>query len=152
MFLLIILTFFSNPAQAQSRKTLPNDFGAELLGKAVIYNFSYQRMLNPWVGLQGGIEAFGAGSEEGSTNILFFPVGGNFYLIPKDGSMFLTGGIVFLTASSDEGPIDSGTYSYTGLGFEYRATGGFIFRGTIYGLISGGNYVLWPGIHIGYAF
>jgi hypothetical protein len=43
-------------------------------------------------------------------------------------------------------------YSQFGLGFEFRSSGGFLFRGTAYGLISGGGYFIWPGLTVGYAF
>ncbi len=40
-------TFAHKSVHAQSRTTLKNDFGIELLGKAAIYSFSYQRMVTP---------------------------------------------------------------------------------------------------------
>lgn len=137
-----------NTAQAQSRTALPNDFGIELLGKGAVYSFSYQRMASPSLGLQASLAALG-GSEAA---IVFIPLGGKLYFVPKDGSPFVTGGIVILTGTSDSGPIDSATYGYAGLGFEYRSIGGFLFRGTAYGLFAGGEFIIWPGLHIGYAF
>ena len=79
-------------------------------------------------------------------------MGGKLYFVPKNGSPYLAGGIVVLTGSTDSGPIESATYGYAGFGFEYRSAGGFLFRGTAYGLIAGGEYFIWPGLHIGYAF
>lgn len=148
--LMLFSVFFNNSALAQSRRTLRNDFGIELLGKAALYSFSYQRMVTPSVGLQASLAALG-GSSTGTT-VVFIPLGGKFYFIPKNGSLFLTGGIVVLTGSSDAGPIDSETYSYAGFGFEYRSDGGLLFRGTAYGLISSGEFFIWPGLHVGYAF
>jgi len=137
-----------NTAQAESRTALPNDFGIELLGKAVLYSFSYQRMVTPFLGLQAGLGALG-----GSDNLVAFaPLGGKVYVIPKDGSPFITGGIVILTDSADTDIIDSTTYGYAGLGFEYRLPGGFLFRASAYGLFTEGDYFIWPGLHIGYAF
>ena len=148
--LMLFSVFSENPAQAQSRTTLRNDFGVELLGKAVLYSFSYQRMVTSAVGLQAGIAALG-GSAVGAT-VVFVPVGVKLYLVPKNGSPFLTGGIVGLTGSADSGPIETATYGYAGLGFEYRAIGGFIFRFSAYALIASGEFFIWPGLTFGYAY
>lgn len=153
LVLLPVLAF--GQSDSSIRMEYPNDFGIELLGRSVIYTFTYQRMLNNYVGLEGGLSALGGGDSNDSATLVFIPIGGRFYMIPKNGSPFLTGGMVILTASVDSGPFDdseSNTYGYVGLGFEFRAEGGFIFRGTAYGLISDGNFFIWPGLHIGYAF
>ena len=71
------------------------------------------------------------------------------------GSPYLSGGIVLLTASASFGPFSDGksdTYGYAGGGFEYRASGGFLFRGTIYGLFGDEGFAIWPGLSIGYSF
>jgi hypothetical protein len=62
------------------------------------------------------------------------------------------GVVVVATGSFDPGPIETDTFGYVGFGFEYRSTGGFLFRGTAYGLFADGEFVIWPGLHIGYAF
>lgn len=152
IILCMTLALFSlgsiNTAQAQSRTSLPNDFGIELLGKGAIYSFSYQRMVTPSLGLQASLAVLG-GSDAA---IVFIPLGGKLYFVPKDGSPFLTGGIVILTGSGDSGPIEGGAYGYAGLGFEFRSKGGLLFRGTAYGLFTGEGFIIWPGLHIGYAF
>ena len=148
--LMLFSVFSENSAQAQSRTTLRNDFSFELLGKAVLYSFSYQRMVSPAVGLQAGLAALGGSAVDAT--IVFVPVGVKFYLVPKDGAPFLTGGIVGLTGSADSGPIETATYGYAGLGFEYRAIGGFLFRFSAYALIASGEFFIWPGLTFGYAF
>lgn len=135
---------------AQTRDSLKNDFGIELLGKAALYSFGYQYMVTPAIGLQAGLGALGGSATDGT--VLSIPLGGKFYFVPKDGSPFVTAGMVILTGSSDSGPIESATYSYGGLGFEFRSSSGFLFRGTAYGLIAGGEFFIWPGIDIAYAF
>ncbi|HSG27436.1 MAG TPA: hypothetical protein VLA34_03075 [Candidatus Krumholzibacterium sp.] len=152
----LVLTI-SSPAglSAGTRADLPNDFGIELGGKSILYTFTYQRMLNPYLGLEAGISAFGGGTGEDNTTILFFPLGGKFYFVNKDGSPFVTAGINIVSASFDSGPFDdseSATFGYLGAGFEYRAEMGLLFRGAAYGLISEGNFFIWPGLYIGYAF
>jgi hypothetical protein len=156
MLILIILSLFSQSAAfAQSREKLPNDFGIELLGKSLIYTFTFQRMLTNPVGLEAGLSVLGGGSSTDNTTIVFMPVGAKLYFIPKNGSPFITGGGVLVTASVKSGPFSdsaSDTYTYAGFGFEFRSTGGFLFRGTAYGLFSSGSFFIWPGLHIGYAF
>ena len=111
-------------------------------------------MAAPYFGVQAGIGALGGSSTDGS--VIFVPLGARYYFIPKIGSPFVTGGFVYASASSGSGPFDddseSTTYSYAGLGFEVRSLSGFVFRGTAYALISGGEYFIWPGINIGYAW
>ncbi len=136
------------------RATMPNDVGIELLGKALLYSFSYQRMVSTSVGLEAGFGAFGGGGTSSSSAILFFPVSAKLYLIPKDGTLYLTGGAVLVTASTTSGPFENATdfYGDAGLGFEFRSTGGFLFRGTAYVLFGSGGYFIWPGLTVGYAF
>lgn len=147
---ILFSVFSADSAQAQSRDSLRSDFGIELLGKAALYSFSYQYMAMPELGLQVGLSALG-GSVADAT-VLFVPLGANVYFVPKNGSPFISAGVVTLTGSVDQGPIESATYGYGGLGFEYRSNTGFLFRGTAYGLIAGGEFLIWPGLHIGYAF
>ena len=145
------------PAGSQElvREKLKSDVGIELLGKALLYSFNYQYTPVKQLGLEAGIGAIGGGSDDDNTMVLFFPVGGKFYIIPKDGSLYVAAGGVFLNASTDTGPFDdseSSAYGYAGLGFEYRSEGGLLFRGTAYGLIAGGGFWIWPGLTVGYAF
>ena len=152
---LLLSMFPQSAAFAQSRTKLPNGFGIELLGKSMLYTFTYQRMIsNPW-GLEAGISVLGRGSSEENTLIIIIPVGATLYLAPKNGSPYFTGGAVLVTSSVESGPFSdskSDRYGYAGLGFEYRSTGGFLFRGTAYGLFNGGSFIIWPGLHIGYSF
>ncbi len=157
----ILLCAVVSQGQAQGagkplvRATMRNDVGIELLGKALAYSFSYQRMVSNSLGLEVAVGALGSGgSSSGSTTILFLPVGAKFYLIPKDGTLYLTGGAVLVSASTTSGPFDNATdfYGDVGLGFEFRSSSGFLFRGTAYALFASGGYFIWPGISLGYAF
>lgn len=135
------------------RERLKSDVGIELLGKAAIYSFYYQYCVSKAVGLEAGLGALGGGTGDGNATVLFIPIGARLYLIPKDGSLFLAGGATIVTAGTDSGPFDDSTsYGYAGLGFEFRADSGFIFRGTAYGLFSGNGFFIWPGLTLGYAF
>lgn len=135
------------------REKMPNDVGIELLGKGAMYSFFYQHTFDKILGLEAGLGVLGGGSEDMNSTIAFFPVGVKLYLVPKDGSLYLTGGGTIVTAGTDSGPFeDSTSFGFLGLGFEFRATGGFIFRGTAYGLVSGDGFFIWPGLALAYSF
>jgi hypothetical protein len=158
--LLVVCTTFclaAAPAASQElvREKLKSDVGIELLGKALLYSFNYQYTPVKQLGLEVGLGAFGGGDVDDSTTLIFVPFGGKFYIIPKDGSLYLAAGGVFLNASTDSGPFEessSTNYGYLGLGFEYRSEGGLLFRGSAYGLIAGGGFFIWPGLTVGYSF
>ncbi|NNE46751.1 MAG: hypothetical protein HKN37_08830 [Rhodothermales bacterium] len=136
------------PAVGQVRDSLRSDFGIELLGKAALYSFSYQRMVSKTIGFEVGFAALGGSGAFAAA----FPVGVRAYFLPKDGTPFATAGIVPVTGSFDDGPAGGELFGYLGVGFEYRAQGGFVFRGTLYGLIVEDEYLIWPGLHVGYSF
>jgi len=138
-----------------NRIRLRNAVGIELLGNSLLYSFYYQRMLDQSFGLDAGLAMYGGSDGDGSSFVAFIPFGAKVYLIPKNGSIYLTGGGVLLTASTSSGPFDeeaSTLYGYAGLGFEHRADGGFIFRFTAYSLFANGGFFIWPGLTIGYSF
>ena len=154
-----LLCTLASQAGAQTagttRATHRNDVAIELLGKAALYSFEYQRMVTPAMGLGVGLGVLGSGGGGESATAIFIPAGARFYVIPKDGSLFLTGGAVFASGILDSGPFSenaSDFYGFGGMGFEYRATGGFLFRGTAYVLFGNGGYFIWPGITVGFAF
>ena len=154
-FVCATLSLTTQPVSAQeiTRERLKHDVGIELLGKAALYCFNYQYTVNRQIGLEAGLGAFGGGTGEGNATVLFFPLGAKFYLIPKDGSLYLTAGATLVSAGTDSGPFDdTGGYGYGGLGFEFRSETGFTFRGTAYALFSGEGFFIWPGLTLAYAF
>jgi hypothetical protein len=151
------LWLVASPAASQDlvREKLKSDVGIELLGKALLYSFNYQYTPVKQIGLELGLGALGGGDSNDNTTLIFVPFGGKFYIIPKDGTLYLAAGGVYLNASTDTGPFDesgSTSYGYAGLGFEYRSASGLLFRGTAYGLINNGSFFIWPGLTVGYAF
>jgi len=141
-----------------ARTALPNDLGIELLGRSIIYSFSYQRTLTPLIGLEVSVSGLGSGATSGgaSETVLFGGAGGRLYFMHKDASPFVTAGAVMISATTDAGPFGSdhstANYGYTGLGFEFRSRAGLLFRGTAYGLFANNAYFIWPGLTVGYAF
>lgn len=135
---------------AQSRADLPNDLTLELLGRCLVYSFSYQRIVSPNLGIEGGLSILGGSA----ASVVFISGGGRVYLSPRDAAPCISGGFVAVTASTGAGPFSSDAstaYLYAGPGFEYRSSGGFVFRGSVYFLIRDGFFV-WPGVQVGIAF
>ena len=120
-FVSLLLVSFLSPvaANAQSRIDLPNATGIELLGRSGLYSFTYQRNFGNPLALEAGFSAFGFGDLDDNAMVLFFPVGGKLYFVPKDGSPFIAAGVNIITAAFDSGPFsDDGTntFFYAGLG------------------------------------
>ena len=153
---MLCLSVSQGRTEELSREKMPNDIGIELLGKSVLYSFYYQRAINRYVGLEAGLSALGGGSASDNSAIVFFPIGARLYVIPKNGTFFISGGAVLLTATTHNGPFgddtSSASYGYVGPGFEFRSESGLLFRGTAYSLVSDGGFLVWPGLTLGYAF
>jgi hypothetical protein len=102
-----------------------------------------------------GVSVLGGGSSESSSSLIFFTVGGKVYFVQKDASPFLGAGFVAISASTSSGPFSgngSSSYGYVNPGFEYRSSGGFLVRGSVYALFASGGFFVWPGITVGIAF
>ena len=147
---IVFLLLSIDNAEAGSKSELPNDLTLELLGRCLIYSFSFQHTIHEHLGIEGGFSMLG-GSDD---NIVFLSGGVRLYLTPADASPCIAGGLVAVTSSTGSGPFssdESASYAYIGPGFEYRSSGGFLFRGTLYFLVRDGFFV-WPGAQIGIAF
>ncbi len=145
-----ILLFVSQGTAQESKKTLPNDISLELLGRCLVYSFSYQRTVTPNFGIELGASLLGGSG----ASVTFFSVGARVYALRSNASPCLSGGVVLVSGSTDSGPFSSsasGSYGYIGPGFEFRSDGGFLFRGSVYFLVHDGFFV-WPGLQIGIAF
>lgn len=134
------------------RTMLPSDVSLELLGRAFVYAFSYQRMLTPMVGLEGSFAGLGSGSGA----LVLGGVGARYYFVKRNASPFVTAGAMLAstaTSGSSGSRNASKSYVYTGLGVEFRAPDGLVFRGTVYGMVlGGGHFWVWPGLSMGFAF
>jgi len=155
IFILAVLLLPVAGLLAQSRTEKPNDFTLELGGKCILYSMSYQRMIGEMAGLEVGASYIGGATEGTSAGVFFLSGGARLYLTKKDASPCLSAGIVYVSAGTDAGPFGgdstSGVYFYAAPGFEYRMSGGFLFRGSVNFLIKNGFFV-WPGLTLGIAF
>jgi hypothetical protein len=147
---LLLLLLPAGSSLAQSRTELPNDVTLDLLGRCLVYSFSYQRVVTKDFGIEGGLSILGGSA----ASVVFISGGGRLYLSPRDAAPCISGGFVAVTASTGAGPFSSNAstaYLYAGPGFEYRSSGALVFRGSLYFLIRDGFFV-WPGVQIGIAF
>ena len=156
LVVLVLGILFSSVAlTAQGRTEKPNDFTLGLGGQCLLYNLAYQRALTPNVALEVGVSYLGAGASlDDSVSAFFLSGGARFYMLKKDASPYLSGGVVWVSADTDAGPFDGegNFYGYISPGFEYRASGGFVFRGGVYFIFISGAFFVWPGISLGIAF
>jgi hypothetical protein len=154
VFLALVLLIPFAGLRAQSRMAKPNDVNFELGGRCLIYSLNYQRMIAPAFGLEVGASMIGGATSGSGASVFFLSGGGRLYFIDKPASPFIAGGLVFASAGTNAGPGDisgSTVYFYVSPGFEYRMTGGFLFRAGVNFLIKHGFYT-WPGIQLGICF
>ena len=150
-----MLLFSTAALTAQVRSTKPNDFTIELGGKCLIYSLGYQRNISPNFALDAAISYFGGGTGGDTTGVFFLTGGARYYLLKKDTSPYLSGGIAWASAGTNAGPFNdtaSEVYFYVSPGFEYRAPGGLVFRGGVYLILVNNAFVIWPGLSLGVAF
>jgi hypothetical protein len=133
-----------------SKDALPSDMTIELLGRCGLYSLSFQQTFFRHLGIEIGGALYGGIV----ANLAMLSIGGRLYLAPGNASPCIGGGIVYATASIDLGPLSgsgTGSYGYIAPGFEYRSSGGFLFRGSLNVLFNDG-FIVWPGIQFGIAF
>jgi hypothetical protein len=155
LVILAAVLFVSSVAlTAQVRTTKPNDVSFELGGKCALYSLAYQRAIGTNFALTADVSMLGATGGGDTVSAFFIGGGARFYLLKKDATPYISGGFMYVTADTDAGPFDGegGFYGYVSPGFEYRSSGGFVFRGGIYIIIVSGEAIVWPGLSLGYSF
>ena len=154
IFLIVLILLPAASLLAQVRAQKPNDFTIELGGRCILYSLSYQRMFGEMAALEVGASMIGGVSVETSASVLFLSGGGRLYLTRNNASPCIGGGVVYVTADTDAGPFEasgSGFYFYVTPGFEFRMSGGFVFRGGV-NLLVKHRFFVWPGVALGIAF
>lgn len=154
IFLTVLILLPAASLLAQVRAQKPNDVTIELGGRCILYSLSYQRMFGEMAALEVGASMIGGAGLDSNASVFFLTGGGRLYLMKKNASPCISGGIVYVSAITDAGPFEgtgSGVYFYVTPGFEFRMSGGFVFRGGVNFLIKGGFFV-WPGVALGIAF
>src|SRR5512136_2178225 len=127
VLLAIALLVSATALTAQTRTSKPNDISMELGGKCLLYSLNYHRALGSNFGLTVGASYIGATGEE-TVGVFFLSGGLRVYLLKKDTSPYLEGGLVWASAATTAGPgttTASTTWGYVSPGFEFRSVGGF---------------------------
>ncbi len=119
--------------------TRPNAFSIELLGRAGVWAFTYDRSLTSWLGLGVGISYLWASLFSAWVGALVFPVFANFYILPDSHRPFLTvgtdfalGGAGYVSMYDDSAHTAVNVMGFNnfhvGFGYEYRSQSGFVLR------------------------
>ncbi|MGE0615572.1 MAG: hypothetical protein AB7P04_08015 [Bacteriovoracia bacterium] len=132
----------------------PNVVSVELLGRAVIYSLNYDRLVSDSIALGAGISAYSVSYFGAGNSYFLLPTYLNYYLSPKIGRGFFTGGFTFAlsgaTASSTGPFVGAGVALTAGGGYEYRYQGA-ILRAAGYFLV-GKTFQPWLGVSAGLIF
>lgn len=147
-----------------TRVTNPNCLSVEVFGKAMLYSFQFDRMLND--DLAAGV-GFGnspvefPGGISANRNATLIPIFASYYFIRDQGSPFVMMGASIVTNVSDVKSLQSNpgriTFSSSaalptfGAGYENRSDTGFTFRISVYGLVAE-QFKFWFGPTLGYSF
>lgn len=150
------LAFVSDYANASDTGLeRPSVLGIELLGRAGAYSIFFDRHVVESVALGVGFEyAATMSSGTSSLSAMVFPVYTNLYFAPGPSRAYATAGLNLVVGNYSSGSTNvngSGLGSVTaGLGWEYRGSGGLLFRATGY-VIAGSSVSPWLGLSFGAA-
>ena len=149
-FLLLLLV----PLTVQGegiREQRPNIVGGELVGRAPILTINYERYFNNVFGI--GVGFLGAANNNGFFG--FLPVYLNLNPVGDTKSLYLSAGINFIGGGENLEDTESERLFFFGVGFQYQATGGFMVRPVLYGIVpssASDNFIILPGISLGGSF
>lgn len=135
----------------------------ELLGRGGLYSLNFDQQISPNVALGVGASYLSADIEFSvldqdylSISIFFVPLYANYYFSTGRHRTFATGGLDFVIVSGElsSGGSDSGVGAFgtAGAGYEFRGTGGFLFRAAPYLLFGAGGVAITGGLSFGAAF
>jgi len=137
----------------------PNAISIELLGRGGLYSIDFDHMISNTVALGIGFSSWSFTFID-TESVLIIPIYANFYSSPDTSRFFLTAGIDFIHASVTDSSgfgdglsfTGSGVGAMLGGGYEFRGTGGFLFRAAPYLALGSGGAAVTGGLSFGYAF
>lgn len=148
---------FVLPAQAQEGEPpLPkNSLYLELGGNALAYSINYDRIVADAVSVRAGIGFFSTDLDEGgSSSIAGIPIMANYLLGKGNSRLELGAGILIVTGSFDVAGASESGAGVAGTGtFAYRfqkPEGGVFFKAGFTPILTGGSFIPWFGVSIGY--
>jgi hypothetical protein len=164
--LVIAFALSAIPAMAGEhvRVTHPNAVSLELLGRGMLYSFTYDRVVNDDLVAGVGIGSTALRTlddQDADVRTGLIPIYVNYYFMREGGSPFATLGANIVTNSSAANQLKS-TYSGMefgtravqvtfGAGYESRSDAGFLFRVSVYGIYAK-TVSPWAGLTLGYCF
>ena len=142
---------FENESTSSPQK---HSITMELLGRAGLYSFNYDYLIQDNLALGAGLSTYSLSSGETRASTWVLPVYANYYFNQGEHRFFATGGLSLISVSgqtSESNQIKgSGLGGTLGIGYEYKSRDGFLFRAAPYlmlGQASGG----WIGVSLGYS-
>lgn len=153
------------PLSAHTRVTNPSAVYVEMLGRAMLYSFGFDQVVNDDIAVGVGLGTvstnFHDTDRDTGETATFIPAYMNYYFQQKAGSPFVTGGVTMILNHASTKGTDTSTGSLQipsssvmptfGGGYENRGDNGFLFRVTGY-LIAGKTLTPWIGFTFGYGF
>ncbi len=139
---------FQNFETGRKFERNPNTLSVEVLGRGGLYSLNYDRSVSDSVSLGLGFSYLGAQAGPGQASLVVVPLYTNLYLFTASHRLFLTGALDFIHLSGSFNttslgseiplsPVDiAGRASFVlpvfGGGYEFRGTGGLLFRLSAY--------------------
>lgn len=153
----------STQLQAQSVQDPPrNLIGVELLGRGVLYSFNYERLLTNRIGAGGGIAFWSLSgscifSPSHKSTTVIVPAYVSWTPVGRTHSPYLSAGLTLSSSRTREFLLGntrygSGAFGVLTAGYQYRSGGGMVIRPTVNYIVIDGDYLLWPGLTLGYMF
>jgi len=144
------------PARAEPSGAADGDFQPqssvyfELLGSGVIYSFNYDYRATRHVAVRAGFEAWWNSSDAGGA----FPVTLSALIgAPGRGSFEIGGGAAFHVGVPFHQDFDPDVVFSTFVAYRLQPPeGGFFMRVGIGPVWGGGEFIVWPGLSLGYSF
>ena len=155
----------SMAAGEDTRATLPDALSVEALGRSFLWSVNYDRVLSDdfAAGFGFGMTATKTviNGVDTDTSAKIVPLYANYYFMPTQASLFLTGGVdivlninevkTYKTSVGESEFNSSAVIPTFGLGYENRADAGFLVRGAVYALVAK-SVKPWFGMSFGYAW
>ena len=151
----------------------PNTISVELLGRGGLYSVNYDYSIGGYVSLGVGFSYWSVSTDAisntsgglsvtapaTSDSITIVPIYTNIYLSPDSHRPYLSLGVDIVSMSSSSGSNSTfttvsgnGVGPVVGAGYEYRGTGGFLFRLAPYLFIGNKTTQVFAGLSLGSAF
>lgn len=146
---LVLATAPTLHAQARPVAPLPGErenlAGVDVLGRSIVYSFTYETIAPNGVGLAAGVGWLGSGN---GSSIVFLPVAGSWRPARRARRPYFAVGATVVASSAYEA-LDTdlhGVLAHVTLGYEITTRDGNLIRPTLTYLIGREIKLVWPGV------